>query len=323
MQTFQYTRFVHLFSVGFSNIPSQPTYNSQPQPTPTPSKPIHTSSTLRLPWVTKDYTAGYPLERYPFRALVGLITAIGVLASYIAIGILYLDVPSSHPDSFIRVGKDGAKWIFYGWFVIATIGINLSRYSLQGAEATLLMDPRWAASNATRLLMHCDVSWSGPGGWFRTLRKTWHLGGGLMEFAGLGRSTLKKRNQVMPSQLWWILAFLSALVFIALPGSGLTMELGDGYNMKEGYHPPVTGRDYWSFNQRLWETVEERTREMWRIGTPARLPGIGIIYAAPEVERGEFDFLNELPGTLPITDGAPDIFLTAQAAEPIQGMESM
>lgn len=94
-----------------------------------------------------------------------------------------------------------------------------------------------------QLLMHGDSSWSGPGGW-------WKLHRPLVGIFRLSRRVKKGQNGVgrdavpKPSALWGLLAFLSLLAFVALPLSGLTMELGDGYGFHGKDHPLATGRDY-------------------------------------------------------------------------------
>src|SRR5690606_656164 len=129
------------------------------------------------------------------------------------------------PDNPINIGPGGARLVFYAWFIVGTVGINLSGYGLQGVEASMLMEERWGANNALQLLMHCDTTWAGPGGWLKILRKWAHLVG------------LKHEGRANPSKLWMVLASLTAMVFVALPLSGLTMEIGDGYHYKDQLHP--------------------------------------------------------------------------------------
>ena len=53
-------------------------------------------------------------------------------------------------------GRVGGRWIYYSWFFISAVAINVSKYGLAGAEAAMLMDRRWKADNAMQLIMHCD-----------------------------------------------------------------------------------------------------------------------------------------------------------------------
>lgn len=195
----------------------------------------------------------------------------------------------------------------------------------------MLMVPMWSCKNAMQLLMHGDTSWAGPGGWWK-LR--WPLSGVITgsvtkiwkAFKAWNALSLGKQAPPMqkledmtptPSRLWGTLAGLSMMAFLALPLSGLVMELGDGYGFQEGGHPLVTGRDYTTLNQR-WGVILQNA-DNWKKNVPVRIPGAGIVYTKPEVDRKQFPFLESLPVVLPTDDGVPEIFLTAQAAGPIQG----
>ncbi|RPA71456.1 hypothetical protein BJ508DRAFT_419911 [Ascobolus immersus RN42] len=254
-------------------------------------------------------TDGYALRRFYLRAIVGIVTPIVVTLFYAYISWNHLYGPSADPENPINIGPGSSRFVFYGWFVVGTIGINLSSYGLQGAEAAMLMDRRWGADNALQLLMHCDTSWSGPGGWMKIVRKWSHL-------VGLGR---KERSH--PSRLWMLLACLTAMVFVAFPLSGLTMELSDGYKIIEGYHPITTGRDYWTLNQRNNMEFGEMVASFWISGTSAKLPGLGIAYTEKGIDRRNIPFLSEVPTTLPgnVEKDFPDLFLPSQGMTPFRG----
>ncbi|KAF8242890.1 hypothetical protein K440DRAFT_638170 [Wilcoxina mikolae CBS 423.85] len=112
---------------------------------------------------------GYKLRRFPLRGPIGIFIPFMVTGLYIGIWSLYL-VPAD-PNNPIHVSPPGALTIFYSWFVISTIGLNISVYGLAGVEASMLMEPDWCASNAMQLVMHCDRTWSSPGGWVNIGRK--------------------------------------------------------------------------------------------------------------------------------------------------------
>ncbi|RPA86948.1 hypothetical protein BJ508DRAFT_204003 [Ascobolus immersus RN42] len=262
-------------------------------------------SELRL----RSAVEGYPLRRFYFRAVIGIATPLIVTLFYFFIGIYYLRAPAAEPDVPVRVGPRGAVLVNYSWFLVGTIGLGLSRYGLEGAEASMLMCEKWGSDNALQLLMHCDGNWAGLGGWLRISRKVLHL-----------------RN-VTPSKLWWILAILSGTVLVALPLSGLTMELSQGYVLQEEVNPIITGRDYWTLNQRLYMKLIENVKHAWMTSSAARIPAAGIVYTEPGVDRRRFPFLQSIPTILPQDDalldggfgGPPNLFITAQGRTPIQG----
>jgi hypothetical protein len=74
----------------------------------------------------------------------------------------------------------------------------------------MLQRPFWHAKNAMVLTMHGGHSWSGPAGWEKCLRRLF----GRRHIAG---------------RLWYLLSTLSLLATVALPLSGLSVELFDGY----------------------------------------------------------------------------------------------
>jgi hypothetical protein len=197
--------------------------------------------------------------------------------------------------------------VFYSWFVVAVAGLNLSVYGLEGIEASMMMDPNWAVGNAMRVMMHGDHSWSGPGGWFRTTKSLVNI-----------RS--KKSSTPWPSGLWLILAFLTLLVFLALPISGLVMNLGSGY-MKSVNSPTVIGFSYDSFNVRNVDEATTGAGINWQYAVSPRIPGMGVIYTLPSLDRSgpALGFLQHLPNSMPTGDGVSEIFLTSQAGVPIDG----
>ena len=78
-----------------------------------------------------------------------------LLAMYYAL-IWHFWLQPYDPAVPVKHNRAGGRWIFYSWFFFSTIGLNMSRYGLAGAEAGMLMDRRWKAENAMQLMMHCD-----------------------------------------------------------------------------------------------------------------------------------------------------------------------
>jgi hypothetical protein len=253
-----------------------------------------------------DQAGGHSLRRFYFRALVGVLGPLVVIGYFISVWRFYL-VPAD-PNSPVAFGPIGAKWIFYGWFVAGVIGLNLSLYGLEGVEAAMLMEPTWSVGNGMKIMMHADKTWSGPGGWMKTAKWIW-------------QSTRRAGQLKLPPKLWFILALPSILVFTAYPLSGLTMEMTQGYlhGKKTDDGVTVTGFSYANFNERLSADITEGARTNWRYAQDARVPGHGAVYTAKGYDRSQHGYLQNVPSVLPGDDGLSGVFLSAQAANPIEG----
>jgi hypothetical protein len=237
---------------------------------------------------------------------VGVLGPLVVTGYFIAVWRFYL--APVNPDSPVAFGPIGAKWIFYSWFVAGVIGLNLSLYGLKGVEAGMLMGPGWNVGNGMKLMMHADNTWSGPGGWMKTINWSWKMntGGGQLK---------------LPAALWFILALPSIFVFTAYPLSGLTMEMTQGYLQGKiiGGGPTVTGFSYANFNERNMDDAIGGARITWKNALDARIPGHGALYTPKEYDRSRNPHLRKLPTLLPKDDGVNRIFLSAQAENPIEG----
>lgn len=158
------------------------------------------------------------------------------------------------------------------------------------------------------LMMHADATWSGPGGWLKTIKR-------LVRFHNKGGDTK------VPSRLWFILALPSILVFFAWPLSGLSFETTSGFirGTRTAEGPTMTGFSYSNFNERLGDDVVNGAALSWQYALDARVPGQGIVYTPEGADRSQPAFLQKLPTVLPKDDGVSKIFLSAQAENPIEG----
>ncbi|OJD15252.1 hypothetical protein AJ78_04474 [Emergomyces pasteurianus Ep9510] len=237
----------------------------------------------------------YKLRRFFLRAVAVILGPVIVLAYYIYIWQLV----QSRKGNPLKFGRTNELWIYYSWFVVGVFGLNFSKYGLLGIEASMLHDRNWQAKNAMKLLMHCDSSWSGPGGWLRCF-SSW---------------IWQKKNTV--GRLWYTLAAISVFPFVALPLSGLTMEPVDGY-VKLNEPPLVIGHTWKDFNRR---PKERKHNVYWESGLSPTIPGAGILYTAPHVHRNSFSYLHDVPNTLPsnVSENNLEFFLAPQANVPISG----
>ncbi|KAK2743616.1 hypothetical protein FQN55_007214 [Onygenales sp. PD_40] len=249
------------------------------------------------PSTTSKNNAGYHLTRFYTRALVAVFVPLVVTVYYIA---LWTFVNKREAD-IVKYGLPGEVWLFYSWFVVGVFGLNLSRYALLGVEAAMLQESFWQVNSTMAILMHCGASWSGPGGWFKAVKGVF------------------RRERRVAHRLWFTLAFLSLLASVALPLSGLSFELGDGY-VKTGEPPMVVGRTWEDFNLRVAFEALIRGLDSWKDGAATTLPGHGVGYTPPDFDRMAHPFLSSFPNSLPIGGGEmTDIFLTPQAQVPING----
>ncbi|KAK3376273.1 hypothetical protein B0T24DRAFT_665270 [Lasiosphaeria ovina] len=251
----------------------------------------------------------YPLRRFYLRGLVAILVPTAVAAYFVAIWLAYINPGGGEQGGPLTIGRPGGLLIFYSWFVIGTLGLGLAEYGLAGVEASMLMEPGWAASNAMQLMMHCEGSWSGPGGWLAVTRQLLLLW------------RRRDRPTQWPSNLWMLLAGLSALPYLALPLSGLCMELGDGFVDSDGPAAAVMGRNHGDFESRIDDEMIKQATERWLSASVPSLPGQGVAYAPETADRSEDDwsFLNTLPHALPVRHGVHEIFLAPQASAPIRG----
>jgi len=195
--------------------------------------PLETLFTKPTQYSSRTQDArGQNLRRFYVRGLTAVLIPPLVAAYYFVIWFYYLK--ASPADSPVFFGPRGGLWVFYSWFLIGIIGLNLSSYGFEGIEASMLMDLRWAARDAMLVMMHGEHSWGGPGGWMKTARNLFRFRSG---------------REKAPTKLWILLSMLSLLVFIALPLSGLVMNIGDGF-VRSNENPLVTGFEYDNFNIR-------------------------------------------------------------------------
>lgn len=245
-----------------------------------------------------SYAPAYKFRRFPLRALVLIVIPPIILAYFV---VLKTSLLSEDPE-IVPYGHRNAKWVYYSWFFIGVFGLSASAYGLEGAEAAMLQDPFWAPKNGLVLFGHAEKTWGGLGGWWELIK-------------GTARSRGKKR---LVGRLWTLLAVLSLAVYIALPLSGLAMELSDGYVKSTG-HPKVLGRTWHNFNDRIIGDAALRANTSWHGGAPMTLPALGIIYTSPDTNRADFEGLRSFPNTMPQTDGLMDMFLAPQAENLVEG----
>ncbi|KAM0421003.1 hypothetical protein ACHAPT_011246 [Fusarium lateritium] len=251
---------------------------------------------------SRSVTTGYgavqaPGRRYWFRSLVLILCPL-IIVGYFVVICYWLNPEGG--DGAVNFGRHGGRWVFYSWFFIGVIGLDLSRYGLLGVEAAMLERSPWEVPNLVALLQHSNNTWSSPSGWGRFF----------------ARLFLRKRRDT--HRLWIILSSLSIAFFVALPISGLAIEQADGYTYTSG-RPKVVGRNWDDFNSRDYKHYYPAAQTAWEAGSPPTLPGFGVLHTKKDLDREDYDGLEKVPNTLPLNESMPEMFLAPQAENPVAG----
>lgn len=194
--------------------------------------------------------------------------------------------------------------MLYSWFLLGVFGLDLSEFGLLGIEASMLMTTLWSAPSAWHIMMHGEHTWTGVGGWMKSAKSMF----------------TRSWPKTIPTKLWASLTALTSVLFIALPLTGLTMELTDGFRVSKSV-PEVLGQRWETFNNRSTFATLAAAKSAWSLAVPPRVPGRGVLYTNSSVERNSANLmgLNTLPNVVPTDEGANEIFLAPQAETPISG----
>ncbi|KFZ03946.1 hypothetical protein V502_10534 [Pseudogymnoascus sp. VKM F-4520 (FW-2644)] len=230
------------------------------------------------------------LERYWMRTLALILIPPITTGWY---GVIWIRLLSGiENDDAVKYRTFSGSIIYYSWFIIGIFGLAWAQFGLLGVELAMLQTPFWKAPNLVATLMHADATWSNPSGW--------------------GKAVYHREFY----RLWSLLTLLSVLPFVAFPLSGLVFEIGDGY-IKTSEHPIMTGRNPTTYNNVAISPL--RTPDAWKMGLTPTIPGFGVIYTPPGLDRSKHSCLKRVPNTLPLTESIPDMFLAPQADVPVSG----
>ncbi|RYP67417.1 hypothetical protein DL771_007248 [Monosporascus sp. 5C6A] len=110
-----------------------------------------------------------PKQRFLIRTISSVLVPPAFAAYYIWTYVEFLRL-STRNRNVSSPTPDG-RYIWWSWFIIGAIGLNVSTYVLADAEAGMLTTPRFGALTTDRLSMHKDESWSKISGWVDVGRK--------------------------------------------------------------------------------------------------------------------------------------------------------
>ncbi|OIW33615.1 hypothetical protein CONLIGDRAFT_696198 [Coniochaeta ligniaria NRRL 30616] len=238
-----------------------------------------------------------PKTRFLVRAISCVIVPPAFAAYYVWTYVQFLR-PSSGPKAGTST-PDG-RLIWWSWFILGAIGLNVSTYALAGVEAGMLMMHPGRAPTAAELQTHKDKSWSKLSGWANVIRRL---------------LPSKHGNRSAPSWIWTVLFFLSFLSW-AFVLSGLTMETEKSFKLGTVSGVEVSGANATTFDERDPVDLLETTYQGWKSGQPASIPLLGVLYSQPETPLADFNMTagNSFP-----PDATTPLFLPAQAEIPFGG----
>ncbi|WYZ43576.1 hypothetical protein EsH8_VII_000012 [Colletotrichum jinshuiense] len=263
---------------------------------------------------TTEATPEAPLStsrsRYLARTFVLLLVPLGITGYYYWIWLYLL---SRDLDEAVKYGSANESWVFWSWFIVGVFALDWAAHGLVGVELAMLETSFWRAPHLIGLLSHSEGTWGGPGGWVKCLTK-------LFKERNIAAIT-SWYTSLNTYRLWYLLAFLTLSLYVGMPLSGITMELSDGY-VPLDEAPMVVGRNSTDFNVRYHyqgSNIATLSGNAWKVGSPAVLPGISIIYTSKQTNRKDLDDLSQIPNSLPTDPGSPEMFLVPQARVPVSG----
>jgi hypothetical protein len=234
-------------------------------------------------------------EHFYIQPLCGIFLPLAFAAYYLWTYSFWLQ-PSSNPSADIDKPLPNGQYVWWSWFIIGAIGLNISDYTLGGVEAAMMME-RGFKPKKEELKIHRDLRWSSLRAWVTVGR----------------RKVFCQGDKVPLSNLWIVLFSLSVLSW-SFVLSGLTMQTQDGW--KAGKVPGVnlTGVNQHTMGYRINTDILNATFLLWGLGSTPAIPSGATIYVQP---NSSIMANVSRPNTLP--SNAQEIFLTAQAPVPITG----
>lgn len=256
-------------------------------------------------------SAEYRLKRYLWRSFLTITGPLVVLAFYTFICFRFLQFPLS--NNIFRPTTVGATWVYYGWFLTSVFTLEWARTGLANIEASSLMIPRMAPLTARELMWHADNNWANPLWWLRALRSSfWVL---LIHIRHRSHASIS-----MPGVLWVFLSLAHILIFVAIPLSGLSFEVGDGfaYSIEPAR---VYGPNASTFNGRRFINFSRMIRRNLETGRQTSPSSGGLFYAPHGTEKVSMTYFDDQAvEAARNADGANiQVFAGPEVREPVWG----
>jgi len=239
-----------------------------------------------------------PKKRFITRAISCVVVPPALAAYYIWIYTYFL-APSSDKTYALSSFPVDARYVWWSWFIISALGLNMSTYALAGVEAGMLTTRRFGALNIEQIQMHKDKTWSKISGWWAVSRRM---------------LSAKKNDTRVPSPVWIVLSTLSVLSWVFVL-SGLTMETRQTYRAGSDSGVVVVGSNITNFDTRSALDILDSAYQAWQFGRACRIPLLGALYSMPGIDiRFNMTTGNQLPSSTQCP-----LFLAPQAEVPVIG----
>ena len=214
------------------------------------------------------YISTYRLHRYKWRTFLNILGPSLVLGFYGFICFYFLANPPL--NDIVPSTQVDARWVFYLWIITSVFILDWARSGMGNIEATALMHSRLAPKSAMELMWHAESNWNNILWILRALRNN----------ALYYCCTSKRKPNPLsrPGRLWWLLSVVTLLLFVAVPLSGLTMEITDAY-VYDTTKVLIIGPVSDNFNYLRFTNLPNQIRAAWRSGRPTTPSDFSILYA--------------------------------------------
>ncbi|KAK4446650.1 hypothetical protein QBC34DRAFT_411112 [Podospora aff. communis PSN243] len=210
-------------------------------------------------------TPGEPPKkrRFYMRALSCVVIP-PLIAAYfwwICMGFLQHD-PKQKPTA--RSPFPDGQYIWWSWFVVGALGLNVSKYVLAGVEAGILSTPRYSVFVVAQISLHKDQSWAKASRWGVEIKRR-----------------IRKRHRPAVSWAWVALTILTMFSW-SFVLTGLVMSTRDSFRPGVTLGVWVVGVNTTSYNARKAFDVLEAAFKLWKLGKEAAIPAAGAVYLSPD-----------------------------------------
>ncbi|KAH8759690.1 hypothetical protein BGZ57DRAFT_858628 [Hyaloscypha finlandica] len=103
-------------------------------------------------------------KRFYLQPLCGIFVPLAFAAYYLWTYLVWLR-PSSNPLADNNKTPPNGKYVWWSWFFIGAIGLNISDYTLGGVEAAMMMTDTFKPKTAEQVKMHRNLRWSSLRDW--------------------------------------------------------------------------------------------------------------------------------------------------------------
>jgi hypothetical protein len=248
------------------------------------NRKVASSSQRSVPGSSHSYT----LRRYSWRAFLGVTGPLLLVGFYAFISFYYLD--RQPQNGILPDGSRDANAPFYAWFVVSILTLEWARTALANVLAAALMSPAFAPADASGLFWFADDNWANILWWFRALR---NMVLGFLVRKGSKSSISAQTYQSTPNLLWTVLSVTSLLIFVAVPLSGLTMEITPVLHVGRR-QATIIGPTARSFQEKARYSLSPVIEGTWKAGGAVTPPDASYFYAPDGTVNVSLTYLEDM-----------------------------